>query len=162
MHIEETCPRDLCQGKYQVFTLNNYYATQAPPCQDRESQYVPMDVDTVEMEADAIRTHFKKLTPEERNQLTKEGKCFYCKKPGNMARGSPSQPKQRFPPRSQTRFQPKCHMMHTIEEEEEEVVEEEEDKEEGKHRVTHIQQMIMGLSMDKVNEVRAFSNSKNF
>ena len=64
--IEETHAHDLRQGKYQVFTPSNYYATQAPPCQERESQYVPMDVDAAEMEADAICTHFKKLTPEER------------------------------------------------------------------------------------------------
>ena len=67
MHIEETCTCDLRQGKYQVFTPNNYYTTQAPPHQERESQYIPMDVDTAEIEADAIHTHFKKLTPEERN-----------------------------------------------------------------------------------------------
>ena len=82
MCIEETHACDLRQGKYQVFTPSNYYATQAPPHQDRELQYVPMDVDAAEMEADAICTHFKKLTPEERSQLAKEGKCFYCKKPG--------------------------------------------------------------------------------
>lgn len=93
MHIEETCARDFHQGKYQVYTPSNYYATQAPPHQERESQYVSMDVDAAEMEADAIRTCFKKLTPEEQSQLTKEGKCFYCKKPGHMAHRCPSRPK---------------------------------------------------------------------
>ena len=112
-----------------------------------------MDVDIVEMEADAICTRFKKLSPKERNQLAKEGKCFYCKKPGHMAHRCPSQPKQRFPPRSQPRFQPKHCMMCAMEEGEEEVAEEEEDREEGKHRVAHIQQMMMGLSIDEVNEV---------
>ena len=52
-------------------------------------------------------------------------------------------------------------MMHAMEEGEE-VAEEEEDREEGKHRVTHIQQMMMGLTMDEISEVRAFSDSKNF
>ena len=67
MRIEETCAYDLRQGKYQVFTPSSYYTNQAPPHQERESQYIPMDVDAAEMEADAIRTHFKKLTPEERS-----------------------------------------------------------------------------------------------
>ena len=67
MHIKETCAQDFCQGKYQVYTPSNYYATQAPPRQERESQYIPVDVDAAEMEADAIHTHFKKLTPEERS-----------------------------------------------------------------------------------------------
>ena len=153
IYIEETHACNLHQGKYQVFTLSNYYTAQAPPHQDRESQCVPMDVDTAEMEANTIRTHFKKLIPEERSQLAKEGKCFYCKKPGHMARRCPSQPKQQFPPRSQPRFQPKCHMMHAMEEGKEEVAEEEEDRQEGQYRVAHIQQMMMGLSMDEINEV---------
>ena len=38
----------------------------------------------------------------------------------------------------------------------------EEDQEEGKQRVAHIQQMMMGLSMNEIEEVRAFSKSKNF
>ncbi|ETW77571.1 hypothetical protein HETIRDRAFT_326778 [Heterobasidion irregulare TC 32-1] len=159
MRIEEMRARDLRQGKYQVFTPSNYYSNIAPPRQERESQYVPMDVDAAEMEADAIRTRFKKLTPEERSRLAKEGKCFYCKKPGHMARGCPSQPKQRFLPPSRGRFQPKRRMMRAMEEEE---GGDEEDQEEGKQRVAHIQQMMMGLSMDEIEEVRAFSESKNF
>ena len=152
MRIEKTHACDLHQGKYQVFTLSNYYTAQAPPHQDRESQCVPMDVDTAEMEADVIHTRFKKLISEKRNQLAKESKCFYCKKPGHMARGCPSQPKQRFPPKSQMRFQPK-HYMICAAEEGEEAAEEDEDAEEGKHCVAHIQQMMMGLSMDEINEV---------
>ena len=69
MCIEETCAHDLQQGKYQVFTLSNYYKSQAPLCQERESQYVPIDVDVAEMEADAIHTHFKKLISR---------KCPFC------------------------------------------------------------------------------------
>ena len=34
--------------------------------------------------------------------------------------------------------------------------------EEGKNRVAHIQQMMMGLSIEEIDEVRAFSNLKNF
>ena len=145
MHIEETRARELHQGKYQVFTPSNYYAAQAPLHQERESQYVPMDVDMAEMEANAICTCFKKLTPKEQSRLAKEGKCFYCKKPGHMARGCPSRPKQRFTPRSQGRSQQKHHMICTAEEEGEEAVEEDKDQEEGKHRVAHIQQIMMHL-----------------
>ena len=83
MCIEETRACNLRQGKYQVFTPSNYYTTQAPPCQDRESQYVLMDIDAAEMKADTIHTCFKKLISEERSHLAKEGKCFYCKKPGD-------------------------------------------------------------------------------
>ena len=50
-------------------------------------------------------------------------------------------------------------MMHVIEEGKEG---DKEDNEEGKNRVTHIQQMMMGLSMEEINKVRAFSDSKNF
>ena len=117
-----------------------------------------MNVDAAEMEADAIHTQFKKLTSEERNWLTKEGKCFYCKKPRHIVHSCPSCPKQRFPPRSQLNFRPKHHIMHSIEEEKRD----EEDNKEGKNKVTHIQQMIMGLSMEEIDEVQAFSDSKNF
>ena len=50
--------------------------------------------------------------------------------------------------------------MHIMEEGKKEVAEEE-DREEGKHRVAHIQQMMIGLSMDEIEEV-AFSDLKNF
>ena len=35
------------------------------------------------------QTNFKKLTPEERVQLTKEGRCFRCRLQGHMARDCP-------------------------------------------------------------------------
>ena len=35
------------------------------------------------------QTNFKKLTPEERAQLTKEGRCFRCRLQGHMARDCP-------------------------------------------------------------------------
>ena len=44
-------------------------------------------------------------------------------------------------------------------------MEEEDDKEEqeeGKNLVAHIQQIMMGLSVQEVKEVQAFSDSKNF
>ena len=77
-----------------------------------------------------------------------------------MAHKCPSWPKQRFPSRSQPRLQNKCRIMCAMEEGEEGA--KEEDIEEGKHRVAHIQQMMMGLGMEEINEVQAFSNSKNF
>ena len=35
------------------------------------------------------QTNFKKLTPEERAQLAKEGRCFRCRLQGHMARDCP-------------------------------------------------------------------------
>ena len=48
------------------------------------SSVVPMEVDNV-----MRQTNFKKLTPEERAQLTKEGRCFRCRLQGHMARDCP-------------------------------------------------------------------------
>ena len=45
---------------------------------------VPMEVDNA-----TGQTNFKKLTPEERAQLTKEGRCFRCRLQGHMARDCP-------------------------------------------------------------------------
>ena len=56
-----------------------------------------------------------------------------------MAHNYPSYPKQRFQPRH-------C-VIHNLEEEDEE------DMEEGKNRVAYIQQMIMGLSIEEIDEV---------
>ena len=46
--------------------------------------HIPMDVDTT-----TITTQFKRLTPEERAQLAKEGRCFRCRLQGHMARDCP-------------------------------------------------------------------------
>ena len=48
------------------------------------SGVVPMEVDNA-----VGQTNFKKLTPEERAQLTKEGRCFCCRLQGHMARDCP-------------------------------------------------------------------------
>ena len=48
------------------------------------SGVVPMEVDNT-----TTQTNFKKLTPEERAQLTKEGRCFRCRLQGHMARDCP-------------------------------------------------------------------------
>ena len=44
---------------------------------------VPMDVDAT------TTTNFKKLTPEERTQLAKEGRCFRCRLQGHVAHNCP-------------------------------------------------------------------------
>ena len=42
------------------------------------------------MDVDATTTtNFKKLTPEERAQLAKEGRCFRCRLQGHVARNCP-------------------------------------------------------------------------
>ena len=43
----------------------------------------------VHMEVDATNPNFKRLTPEERIQLAKEGRCFRCRLQGHMARDCP-------------------------------------------------------------------------
>ena len=48
------------------------------------SGVVPMEVDST-----TGTNNFKKLTPEERAQLTKEGRCFRCRLQGHMARDCP-------------------------------------------------------------------------
>lgn len=48
------------------------------------SGIVPMEVDNA-----TGQTNFKKLTPKERAQLTKEGCCFQCRLQGHMARDCP-------------------------------------------------------------------------
>ena len=50
---------------------------------------VPMEVDSA-----VGQTNFKKLTPEERAQLTKEGRCFRCRLQGHMARDCPKNTNQ--------------------------------------------------------------------
>ena len=49
------------------------------------SGIVPMEVDA----ANTTPTRFVKLTPEERAQLAKEGRCFRCRLQGHMARECP-------------------------------------------------------------------------
>ena len=51
--------------------------------QNSNSQHIPMDVDA------ATTTKFQKLTPEERDQLAKEGRCFRCHLQGHLARNCP-------------------------------------------------------------------------
>ena len=55
------------------------------------SGVVPMEVDNV-----TGQSNFKKLTPEERAQLTKEGRCFRCRLQGHMARDCPKNSNRNF------------------------------------------------------------------
>ena len=50
------------------------------------------------MEVDSAtgQTNFKKLTPEERAQLAKEGRCFRCRLQGHMARDCPKNSNRNF------------------------------------------------------------------
>ena len=52
---------------------------------------VPMEVDSA-----TGTNNFKKLTPEERAQLTKEGRCFRCRLQGHMARDCPKNANRNF------------------------------------------------------------------
>ena len=66
---------------------HHYNTTQnqhhAPAQTNPNSNVVLMDVDAT------TTTNFKKLTPEERVQLAKEGRCFRCRLQGHMARNCP-------------------------------------------------------------------------
>jgi hypothetical protein len=63
--------------------FRNFQHQSNPPCQQSNPNHVPMDVDAANV------TQFKKLTPEERAQLAKEGRCFRCRLQGHMARNCP-------------------------------------------------------------------------
>ena len=58
---------------------------------------VPMEVDNA-----TGQTNFKKLTPEERQQLAKEGRCFRCRLQGHMARDCPKNSNQKLNARETT------------------------------------------------------------
>ena len=70
-NINQHTPRD--------YTSHSQHRSPQP---NPNSQHVPMDVD-------AATTQFTKLTPEERAQLAKEGRCFRCHLQGHMARNCP-------------------------------------------------------------------------
>ena len=65
----------------------HYNTTQSqhrsPATTNPNPNIVPMDVDAT------TTTNFKKLTPEERAQLAKEGRCFRCRLQGHVARNCP-------------------------------------------------------------------------
>jgi hypothetical protein len=68
---------------------NNSYSYQNNP----RPRYAPNTSNQKDPNAmDVDRSQFTKLTPELRSQLAKEGKCFYCRKPGHMARECTGKP----------------------------------------------------------------------
>ena len=62
-----------------------------PRTNTNNSGAIPMEVDNA-----TAQTNFKKLTPEERAQLTKEGRCFRCRLQGHMARDCPKNSNRNF------------------------------------------------------------------
>ena len=69
-----------------------YSNSQTPPrapSNSNSSGVVPMEVDSA-----TGQNNFKKLTPEEWAQLTKEGQCFCCRLQGHMARDCPKNTNQ--------------------------------------------------------------------
>ena len=62
-----------------------------PQSNSNSSGAVPMEVDNV-----TGQSNFKKLTPEERVQLTKEGRCFRCRLQGHMAHDCPKNSNRNF------------------------------------------------------------------
>ena len=62
-----------------------------PRTNTNNSGVTPMEVDSA-----TGQTNFKKLTPEERAQLAKEGRCFRCQLQGHMARDCPKNSNRNF------------------------------------------------------------------
>ena len=62
-----------------------------PRTNTNNSGVTPMEVDSA-----TGQTNFKKLTPEERAQLAKEGRCFRCRLQGHMARDCPKNSNRNF------------------------------------------------------------------
>ena len=69
---QQTCHYNTPQNQHHAPTMNNL-----------NPNIVPMDVDAT------TTTNFKKLTPEERTQLAKEGRCFRCRLQGHVAHNCP-------------------------------------------------------------------------
>ena len=70
--------------------MNNSTSPRIQPSSNNNG-VVPMEVDSA-----TGQTNFKKLTPEERAQLAKEGHCFRCQLQGHMARDCPKNSNRNF------------------------------------------------------------------
>ena len=68
------------QTRHYTITQNQH---RTPAAANPNPNIVPMDVDAT------TTTNFKKLTPEERTQLAKEGRCFRCCLQGHVACNCP-------------------------------------------------------------------------
>ena len=71
---QQNCHYTTSQSQHRTPTQNS---------SNTNPNIVPMDVDAT------TTTNFKKLTPEERTQLAKEGRCFRCRLQGHVARNCP-------------------------------------------------------------------------
>ena len=69
-----------CRNPPKVGTYANTQTSSRAPPNSNRSGIVPMEVDNA-----VGQTNFKKLMPEERAQLAKEGRCFRCRLQGHMA-----------------------------------------------------------------------------
>ena len=78
-----------CNQKPHDF--RNYQSSPRTNQSNQNSGVVPMEVDMV-----SAQTNFKKLTPKECTQLTKEGRCFQCRLQGHMARNCPKNANRNF------------------------------------------------------------------
>ena len=77
-------------------TYTNPNSSRAQPGPNNNG-VVPMEVDNI-----TGQSNFKKLTPEERAQLAKEGRCFRCRLQGHMARDCPKNSNRNFNARETT------------------------------------------------------------
>ena len=68
-----------------------------PRANTNNSGTIPMEVDNA-----TGQINFKKLTPEERAQLAKEGRCFRCRLQGHMARDCPKNSNRKLNARETT------------------------------------------------------------
>ena len=73
-----------CRNLPKVGTYANTQNQTRTQSNQNNSGVVPMEVDSA-----TGQTNFKKLSPEERVQLAKEGRCFHCCLQGHMARDCP-------------------------------------------------------------------------
>ena len=73
-----------CRNTPKSGVYSNTQTQQRTQPNQSNSSVVPMEVDNA-----TGSSNFKKLTPEERAQLAKEGRCFRCRLQGHMARDCP-------------------------------------------------------------------------
>ena len=68
----------------------------SPPTSRAQSHPNNSGITPMEVDSATGQTNFKKLTPEERAQLAKEGRCFRCRLQGHMARDCPKNSNRNF------------------------------------------------------------------
>jgi hypothetical protein len=98
------------QQKPRDFRNFQHQSNQMRQQQPSNLNHIPMDVDAANI------TQFKKLTPEERAQLAKEGRCFRCHLQGHMARNCPKNTNNNVPivRSNETLAPPKANIPDTV------------------------------------------------